>query len=324
MPATRPDQRGEQCRAPVRGLEHHVRHDVVELQIGDLAAHLPAQGLVDFKLPRWADGHDDLGEQMPGDLSFLEAREPAQLRAVEPHRQDRGPGPVGNVGRAGIDLHQSTGDTQPPFRKDHAGLASIDLADQRLDRQRVGRVERVDVGDAPERLQPPAIGHGGVDREHRQLAERGHQQRAVQERDVVHDHQHLGAGLDDRSVLQAADLVAVSQPQDEVDDRLQGAAREHQAASLTASGRLTPVTKRRSVADIAPHLRRRTRRGQHRRSRTPEERRATGSVSAPRQRWSRSGWRCGNGGSLLSRLPTVLGDRSARPTHGPAGADKQG
>ena len=191
VPAAGTQQRLEQGPAPVGGAEDHVGHDLVELQVGDLPAGLAAQGRVDRELARRADGDGDLGEPVPGDLAGLEPGEPGQLRPLQPDRDDGGPGAVGDVGRAGIDLHQRPGDAEPALREDHAGLAGVDLADQVLDRQRVGGIQRVDVGDPPERLQPPAIGHAGIDGERRQRVQRRQQQRTVEERDVVDDHQHL-------------------------------------------------------------------------------------------------------------------------------------
>ena len=71
---------------------------------------------------------------------------------------------------------------------------------------------------------------------------------------MVDDHQHLRAGLDDRRVLEALDLVAVAQPEEQcAGSSLSSAAGAHQAASLA---RVQPFHAGDEPAERGRHRRR--------------------------------------------------------------------
>ena len=210
----------------VLGLEDHLRHDVVELPADDLAAAPALELRRHLEAARRQHGDGDLGEEPPAQLA-LEAGEMAVLGALDPHRDHGRAGLVGDHARAVVDLHQRAGHGQAAFRKDHAVLALGDLADQRLGRERPGRVHGEGLDQLHEGPHPPALRHVGVDGEERPAGQQRGQQRAVQEGGVVdHDHRGVAGGLE---VLQPADLDPVEQPEDRADQALDHVVRQQPA-----------------------------------------------------------------------------------------------
>ena len=77
-------QRREQGRPPIGSHEHHVGHDVVELQVRDLTPGFATQLGSDRELARGTDRDGDLGEPVARDLAFLQ---PAERRQLGPSRR---------------------------------------------------------------------------------------------------------------------------------------------------------------------------------------------------------------------------------------------
>jgi hypothetical protein len=199
-------QGGEERALGVRRIEDHPAHLVIETAAGDGAAFLGAHFALDGEAARRQHGDRDLREPALTHLA-LHPRERGILGAIEPHRDDRRVGLVGDHAGAVEHLHQRAGHGDAAFGEDHQRAPLAHRLDHGLGRHRVGRIDRKRMEQAEEGLDPPALRDVGIDREGRLAAQEGAEQQAVEEAQMIDHHDGALAGL--RHMLDAGHLDAV-------------------------------------------------------------------------------------------------------------------
>ncbi|CDX61376.1 hypothetical protein MPL1032_390012 [Mesorhizobium plurifarium] len=215
--------------ADVLGAEDEVRHHLIERGTRRGAPLAPLQFLRDFELHWFQDGHLDLREQAAAHMLRGEPREVALLQPFDAHRHHHRAGLVGDHGGAVIDLHEAAGDRDAAFREDDQRIAALHDLDQRAGRHRLRRIERQRAGKLHERLHPPGLGDGIVDREDRLLVGQRQRQRAVEEADMVERQDRRLAGR--LEVVQPLDLQpqeGAEQDRDEIAERIGRQVFQHQ------------------------------------------------------------------------------------------------
>ena len=136
----------EECleQRALRASRHqHVEQDAPHQLAGTAPAQLRATAASASDLAARLDRDADLRKQ----LARIDPGEPPEVaapRALDAHRHHRRAGPRGDEPRAVVDLHQRSGDGQPPLRENDHRRAGLDQAADQLDGQRTGRVDRPD------------------------------------------------------------------------------------------------------------------------------------------------------------------------------------
>ncbi len=217
MDVARVEQRREQGAIDRRGREDHRAHLVIEQPPGRGAAGACRHLAFDVEATRRQDRQADLREAPQPHLA-AQPRERRELRAVDPYRDDRRIGLVGDHAGPVEHLHQRAGDGDAALGEDDERVALLHRTHHRLGRHRVGRIDRKGAEQPQRRLDPPGARDRGMDREHRLARQECGEQQPVEPRDMVDHHHRTLAGL--RHILGAVQLDPVEQFQDDAHARL--------------------------------------------------------------------------------------------------------
>ena len=173
--------------------EDHFLHDLAHAFAGFSAPHPAVPTLRHRDRSGRLNRDGDLRQQ----FAWIASRQPAEegtCGSVQPHRRDHCLGPGGNKSGTVVDLHQASGDGDPPFREDHHRAAGLDQPDHALHRHRVGGVYRQIITQTQHQPEKPNAGHLGVHHKYRIDREKRPQDQSVEEELVIGDDEQPRLG----------------------------------------------------------------------------------------------------------------------------------
>src|SRR5262249_25441279 len=139
-------------------------------------------------------------------------REGRVLRAIDADGEDLSAREMGDDAWSFIDLHQGAGAGDAAFRKDDDLAAALQAVGERLERHRIGRIDRQEVEELEGGLHPPPISDMRIDGEMTALRQEGGNERPIEEGGMIGDDERLASGLGE--ILEPLDLDAIKEAEE--------------------------------------------------------------------------------------------------------------